>query len=110
MSAEDQPLTLGEFKKYLAEHELRDAACKAEMMAEFRSAFPDGKPLPHRAYHQSKIDAAKAEQEFWEVAKVEVFKRGLGGVMHVLWMIAGLALLGLSVKLGIPIPFIGGKP
>lgn len=109
MSIDDQPLTLGEFKRFLADHEQRDAECKAEMMAEFRSAFPGGEPLPHKDYHQSKIDAARAEKEFWEVAKIEVFKRGLGGVMHVLWIVAGLALLGLSVKIGVPIPFVGGK-
>ena len=109
MSLDDQPLTLGEFKRFLYEHEQRDAACKDEMLAEFRSAFPNGEPLPHKAYHQSKIDAAKAEREFWELAKVEVFKRGLSGIMHVLWMLAGLAILGLSVKLGVQIPFFGGR-
>lgn len=109
MSIDSQPLTLSDFKLLMAEHEQRDATRDKEMMDEFMSAFPNGEPLPHRAYHQSKIDAARAEREFWEVAKVEVFKRGLGGVMHVLWIVAGLALLGLSVKIGVPIPFIGGK-
>ena len=109
MSIDSQPLTLSDFKMLMAEHEQRDAECKKDMLAEFMSAFPNGEPLPHRAYHQSKIDAARAEMEFWEVAKVEVFKRGLGGVMHVLWIVAGLALLGLSVKIGVPIPFVG-KP
>ncbi len=107
MSTEDLPLTRADFKAFMAEHEQRDAARNKEMMDEFMSAFPGGEPLPHRAYHQSKIDAAKAEKEFWEVAKVEVFKRGLGGVMHVLWILTGLALLGLSSKLGLPIPFVG---
>ena len=106
MSLDDQPLTLGEFRRLMAEHEDREREMKASILAD---AFPNGELLPHKAFHQSRIDAAKAEREFWEVAKVEVFKRGVGGVMHVLWIVAGLALLGLSVKLGVPIPFIGGK-
>ena len=65
--------------------------------------------MPHKAYHQSKIDAAKAEKEFWEVAKVEVFKRGLGGVISALRVVVSLALLGLCMKIGLPIPFVGGK-
>ena len=107
MSIDDQPLTLGEFKKLMAEHESREREMKESILSD---AFPGGELLPHKAFHQSKIDAAKAEKEFWEVAKVEVFKRGVGGVMHVLWILAGLALLGLSVKLGVPIPFVGAKP
>ena len=107
MSIDDQPLTVGEFRRFMAEHEDRAREMKSAILAD---AFPGGELLPHKAFHQSKIDAAKAEKEFWEAAKVEVFKRGLSGVMYALWMVVCLALLGLSVKLGAPIPFIGKIP
>lgn len=106
MSLDDQPLTLSDFKMLMAEHEGREAELKNDMLIKFMSAFPEGDPVPHRDFHQKKIDAAKAEQEFWEAAKVEVFKRGLGGFFHVIWIIGGLALLGLSVKFGFSLPFI----
>lgn len=108
MSLDDQPLTLADFKKFMREHEDNEAKMKAEMVAQFMEAFPDEDPLGHRSFHQDKIDAAKAEKEFWDAAKLKVLEAGVSGMAKAVWIIVGLALFGLSVKLGLRIPPIGG--
>ena len=106
MSLDDQPLTLADFKKLMAEHEQKECLLKKEMLDEFMSAFPDGDPLPHRQYHQSKIDAAKAEKDFWVAAKMKLVEHGISGLVKVIWIVMGLALFGLSVQLGLKLPGI----
>ena len=108
MSIDDQPLTLGDFKRLMAEHEENEFAQQNEMLEKCMAGFPNGEPEPHRHYHQRKIDAVAAEREFWVAAKLKLLEHGIGGLIKVLWIIVGLAIFGLSVKLGLKIPFIAG--
>lgn len=109
MSLDDQPLTLADFKKLMTEHEAKEVSLKEEMLNKFMSAFPGDDPVPHRAYHQSKIDAAKAEKDFWVAAKLKLVEHGISGLVKVIWIVVGLALFGLSVQLGLKFPFGGIK-
>lgn len=108
MSLDDQPLTLADFKKLMREHEENEAKLKAEMVAQFMAAFPDEDPIGHCAFHQDKIDAARAEKEFWDAAKLKVLEAGVSGLAKAIWIILGLAVFGLSLKLGLKVPPIGG--
>lgn len=51
----------------------------------------------HRRYHESMIEAAKAQTEFWRDLKLEIAKKG---VWSLLVIVCGLVTLGLSAKLG----------
>jgi hypothetical protein len=99
------PATLDDVEELFALHEQREQKMFDRLMA----AFPDG-PEKHAEYHQKLINAAKAEEEFWQTAKVEIIKRGVGGLLWVLSVVFGLILLGLSAKFGFAIPLIGPKP
>lgn len=80
----------------LREHELREK----EWIEGLLRGFPDGDLEGHRLYHEKKIQAAKAEAEFWNVAKSEALKNGISGIFSVLRWVTVLALLGLAYKLG----------
>ena len=108
MSIDDQPLTLGDFKRLMAEHEKNEFEQQNAMLKKCMAGFPNDDPVPHRDYHQRKIDAAVAEREFWEAAKLKILEHGVGGVIKTIWLILGLALLGLSIKLGVKFPFLSG--
>ncbi len=98
-----KPATLDDVEELFAIHEQREK----EMFDKLLAAFPDG-PEKHREYHQKLINAAKAEEEFWQTAKVELLKRGISGALYILGIVGGLVLLGLSAKFGFAIPLIGG--
>lgn len=102
-----KPVTLEEVQQLFAEHELREN----EMYKIFLSAFPDGDTEGHCAYHQSKIEAAKAEKEFWDTAKKAVITNGVNGAFSLLKIVLMLAALGLVAKYGVVLPFLqhGGK-
>lgn len=92
--------------KIITAHEVREQ----EMWSQ---AFPAGDPEAHRDYHQTKIDAAKAEQEFWSAIKLRVAETGIIGTLRVLIY---LVLIGfgaqLAAKLGMLPSFVtwlGGK-
>ena len=108
MSLDDQPLTLADFRRLMSEHEEKEFENQKIMLEEYKAGFPNGEPLPHRHYHQRKIDAATAEKEFWEAAKLKLLEHGVSGLLKVLWIIVGLAIFGLSVKFGLKVPFIPG--
>ena len=72
-----------------------------ELRNDLLSAFPDGDIDGHCTYHQNKILAAKAEEEFWKAAKDEAIKNGVAGVFAVLKILATLAILGIAYKMGI---------
>lgn len=80
----------------LEDHERREKAWIENLL----KGFPDGDIEGHRLYHEKKIQAAKAEAEFWDVAKSEALKNGISGIFSVLRWVAVLALLGLAYKLG----------
>ncbi|MDP3322631.1 MAG: hypothetical protein Q8S71_03690 [Hydrogenophaga sp.] len=66
-------------------------------IASIKQAFPDGDVIGHRKYHEAKIKAAVAEEEFWKDLKLDIAKKGAWGLIVIL---IGLVLLGISVKLG----------
>ena len=73
-------------------------------------AFPHGDPESHRAYHQSKIDAAEAEKEFYQTLKMKLAEAGaLGALKLVLWLL----MMGLGAvvagKFGVLPLFLGGS-
>jgi len=63
-------------------------------------AFPDQDVEGHRHYHENKIKAAKAEEEFWKAAKSEVLKHGVAGILAVVKWALLLVVLGLAYKFG----------
>ena len=96
--------------KLIAQHEVNERAMWDEWMTR---AFPEGDPESHRAYHQAKITAAKAEQEFYQTLKVKLAEAGVLGLLR---MIIWLLMMGLgatlAAKFGLLPAFlsaIGGK-
>ena len=93
--------------KLIAQHEVNERAMWGEWMTR---AFPEGDPESHRTYHQSKIDAAEAEKEFYQTLKMKLAEAGaLGALKLVLWLLMmGLGAViagklgGLSTFLGVP--------
>ena len=66
------------------------------ILATITHAFPDGVEA-HRAAHVAMIKAAAAEEKFWDELKLDLAKKGIIAILAVL---AGLVVVGLSVKLG----------
>lgn len=95
------PVTFADLEDLFAKHEENERKMHDEIM----SAFPNGDVKGHCDYHNSKIEAAKAEKEFWDCAKQEIMKRGVGALFHLVWIVGCLALLGMSVKYGFALPF-----
>ncbi len=96
--------------KLIAQHEVSERAMWDEWMTR---AFPEGDPESHRTYHQSKIDAATAEKEFYQTLKVKLAEAGALGLLR---MIIWLLMMGLgatlAAKFGLLPAFlsaIGGK-
>ena len=96
--------------KLIAHHEVNERAMWDEWMTR---AFPEGDPESHRTYHQSKIDAATAEKEFYQTLKVKLAEAGALGLLR---MIIWLLMMGLgatlAAKFGLLPAFlsaIGGK-
>ena len=93
--------------KLIAQHEVNERAMWGEWMTR---AFPEGDPESHRTYHQAKITAAKAEQEFYQTLKVKLAEAGALGLLKlVLWLLMmglGAVIAGklgaLSTFLGVP--------
>ena len=54
----------------------------------------------HKRFHDTKIKAAEAEMKFWQELKLDLAKKGAGGVMMI---VIGLVVLGLGAKLGITV-------
>ena len=79
--------------KLIAQHEVNERAMWDEWMTR---AFPEGDPESHRSYHQSKIDAATAEKEFYQTLKVKLAEAGVLGLLR---MIIWLLMMGLGATL-----------
>ena len=75
--------------RVIAEHEARE---EAMWEATMKKAFPDGDHEAHKAYHQTKINAAKAEQEFWATLKVRIAETGIVGMLRLLIYLMFLGL------------------
>lgn len=54
----------------------------------------------HRQAHEEAIKAAQEQQAFWRGLKLDLAKNGIRGVIFV---VLGLAFVGLLAKLGIPV-------
>jgi len=52
----------------------------------------------HRRYHESMIEAAEAQTQFWREMKLEIAKKGIWGLLVIL---CGLVMVGLATKFGI---------
>ena len=91
--------------KLIAQHEVNERAMWYEWMTR---AFPEGDPESHRTYHQSKIDAAEAEKEFYQTLKMNLAEAGaLGALKLVLWLLMmGLGAV-IAGKLGVLSTFLG---
>lgn len=109
MSDDNDPVTKGDLKRAFAEHEAVEKTCSDAQLATFMAAFPDGDPIPHRAYHEAKIKAAQAEERFWSMAQEKVVEKGIEGIFGALKIVVILALTGVAMKFGLALPLFGGK-
>lgn len=101
-SSGSKPATIKDVEDLFAKHEERER----EMFDQILAAFPDG-PEKHREYHQKLINAAKAEEEFWHAARIELMKRGITGVLWVLGVVISLVAIGISAKFGFALTLPG---
>jgi hypothetical protein len=86
------------FDRKLRDHEVREQERIKDLIAALESdAFPDGTQA-HKAAHQAMIDASKAEREFWQGLKVEIAKKSIWGILHILTI---LVLAGIAAKMGV---------
>jgi hypothetical protein len=76
--------------------EMVDSAIFSAKM-ELMYAFPNGIDN-HREAHERMIAAARAEEAFWRDLKIDVAKKSIWGILHILMI---LALGTLAVKLGV---------
>ena len=97
----DDPVTNNDLDEALTEHSEEERKYVASLIQEVLRAFPDGVET-HRAYHESLIEARKAEKEFWDTAKKSVISNGIAGLFGLLKVIMLLAALGLTVKFSMP--------
>ena len=87
--------------KMFSEHEVKEQKWIKEVKDGILGAFPDGDIYGHHDYHESKMRAIKAEEEFWHTAKSEALKHGITGLFAVGKWIVVLTLVGLAYKIGI---------
>ena len=95
------PVTNDDLDEALAVHSQQERAYVENLLEELMRAFPDGVEK-HRDYHESKIQAAKAEKEFWDTAKKAVITNGISGLFGLVKIILVLAALGLTAKFTFP--------
>lgn len=98
----DAPVTNDDLDEALAEHSVQERAYFDRSISDVMKAFPAGDVVGHHNYHDRKIKAAIAEEEFWRTAKQEMIKAGVNGMLKVLWLALCLAALGLTVKFTMP--------
>lgn len=82
------------------QHEANEKKWIKELREEMMTGFPNGDLEGHCEYHESKIKAARAEEEFWKAAKSEAMKHGVAGLFAVLKWVLILAALGFAYKFG----------
>lgn len=83
------------------QHEGRERKWADEIRADLLKAFPGEDIKGHCEYHELKLRAARAEEEFWHTAKSEALKYGISGLFSVGRWIMILAIVGLAYKLGL---------
>jgi hypothetical protein len=52
----------------------------------------------HRKYHESMIEAAEAQTQFWRELRLDIAKKGVWGLLII---VVGLIMVGISAKFGI---------
>ncbi len=95
-----------------ASHELREQELVDKRLEQFRHEMvPDGKTRPHKDYHQTLIDAARAaenaEQErakMYVAMQAKIIEKGIEGVFGTLKILVLLGIGALALKLGIKVP------
>ena len=101
----DAPVTNNDLDEALAMHSLEERRYIDSVVKNVLKAFPNEDIVGHHSYHDRKIKAAIAEEEFWHTAKQEMVKAGVNGMLKVLWLALCLAALGLTVKFTMPDAF-----
>ena len=93
------------FERMLRKHEAREDALWEERL---QRLVPNGDFDGHCTYHQTKIDAANAEKEFYQTLKMKLAEAGaLGALKLVLWLLMmGLGAV-IAGKLGVLSTFLG---
>lgn len=96
--------------KLIAQHEVNERAMWEDWVSR---AFPEGDPDAHRLYHQSKIDAATAEKEFYQTLKIKLAEAGALGLLRmIIWLLAAGFGAIVAAKFGLLPAFLstlGGK-
>lgn len=95
------PVTNDDLNEALAIHSEQERAYVKQIVDGVLRAFPDGVET-HRAYHESLIEARKAEKEFWDTAKKAVITNGVSGLFSLIRIVLVLAALGLTAKVAFP--------
>jgi len=98
----DAPVTNDDLDEALAMHSLEERKYIDAAVGSVLMAFPKADVKGHHDYHDRRIKAAEAEEEFWRTAKQEMIKAGVNGMLKVLWLVLCLAALGLTVKFTMP--------
>lgn len=97
----NEPVTNDDLDEALALHSEQERQYVSGLIDNVLKAFPDGVDA-HRSYHHSKIEAAKAEKEFWDTAKKAVITNGVSGLFSLLKIVLTLVALGLTAKIAFP--------
>lgn len=66
--------------------------------AMLQQAFPQGDLTAHRIAHEQMIEALREEAKFWRELRLDLAKKGIWGLAVI---IVGLALVGITFKLGL---------
>lgn len=89
------------FNRALEDHEEREKRNLEAALDELKKdAFPDG-PANHKNAHQAMINAAQAQERFWNELKLDIAKKGTWGLLIT---VVGLLMLGIAVKFGLTRP------
>lgn len=104
----DAPATIDDVEELLRVHEEHEKEMINQLRADIMKAFPNGDAEAHCDYHAKLIKAAEAQEEFWQAAKIELMKKGLGALWEVGRIVLILAAVGFLAKFGIALPIFGG--
>lgn len=78
-------------------HEVRETELINKKISEVMAAFPDKDIAGHHDYHEAKLEAAKAEEKFWNELKLDLAKKGLWSIVTIL---SGMVVLGFAAWVG----------
>lgn len=96
------PITLDDLDEALEMHAQKERAYMKTMIDSVLVAFPGGDLGGHHDYHNRKILASQAEEEFWKAAKLTLIQAGVNGFVRLVWIVLLLIALGLTVRFSMP--------